>query len=113
MIVTVLRLTRWEFFKLRSRWMPWILLGIVILITQFFLWGSHIAYHNKSVQELFSGSVGPIKATIEKDGQPVPIELTCDDILSGNIPPEIEALPESEWEGLLGVCVYRQHIWDS
>ncbi len=102
MIVTVLRLTRWEFFKLRSRWMPWILLGIVILITQFFLWGSHIAYHNKSVQELFSGSVGPIKATIEKDGQPVPIELTCDDILSGNIPPEIEALPESEWEGLLG-----------
>ena len=23
MIVTVLRLTRWEFFKLRRRWMPW------------------------------------------------------------------------------------------
>ena len=102
MILQVLHLTRWEWFKLRKRWMPWILLGIVVLITQFFLWGSHVAYHNKSVQEFFSGSVGPIRATIEKDGQSIPIELTCDDILSGNIPAEIEALPESEWEGLLG-----------
>ena len=28
MIVTVLRLTRWEFFKLRRRWMPWILVAL-------------------------------------------------------------------------------------
>ena len=27
MIVPVLRLTRWEWFKLRKRWIPWILLG--------------------------------------------------------------------------------------
>ena len=113
MIVTVLRLTRWEFFKLRRRWMPWILLGIVILITQFFLWGSHVAYHNKSVQEFFSGSVGPIKATIEKDGQPVPIELTCDDILSPNPPKDTDGRREDSgrgwvrelqgrWPGVLG-----------
>ena len=40
MMVQVLRLTRWEFFKVRKRWMPWILLGIVVVITQLGLWGS-------------------------------------------------------------------------
>ena len=30
MIASVLRLTRWEWFKLRKRWMPWILLGIAV-----------------------------------------------------------------------------------
>ena len=39
-MVQVLRLTRWEFFKVRKRWMPWILLGIVVVITQLGLWGS-------------------------------------------------------------------------
>ena len=34
MIAQVLRLTRWELFKLRKRWVPWIILGIVILIAQ-------------------------------------------------------------------------------
>ena len=40
MIVPVLRLTRWEWFKLRKRWMPWILLGIVVIVTQISVWGS-------------------------------------------------------------------------
>ena len=39
MIVHVLRLTRWEWFKLRHRWMPWILLGIVALVVQITLPG--------------------------------------------------------------------------
>ena len=34
MIVHVLRLTRWEWFKLRKRWMPWILLAIAVALTQ-------------------------------------------------------------------------------
>ena len=38
MMIQVLRLTRWELFKLRKRWMPWILLGIVVVITQLILW---------------------------------------------------------------------------
>ena len=55
MIVTVLRLTRWEFFKLRRRWMPWILLGIVV-VTQLGLWGNYAGYHNESIQPLLSSS---------------------------------------------------------
>ena len=33
MIVEVLSLVRWEWFKLRRRWMPWILLAILALVT--------------------------------------------------------------------------------
>ena len=40
MIMLVLRLIRWELFKVRKRWMPWMLLGIVVAITQLGLWGN-------------------------------------------------------------------------
>ena len=31
-------LTRWEWFKLRRRWVPWILLGFVLVISQLVFW---------------------------------------------------------------------------
>lgn len=31
-------LTRWEWFKLRRRWVPWILLGFVLVIVQLGFW---------------------------------------------------------------------------
>ena len=34
MIVDVLRLIRWEWFKLRKRWMPWILLIVALAVVQ-------------------------------------------------------------------------------
>ena len=34
LIAHVLRLTKWEWFKLRRRWMPWILLAIAVLLSQ-------------------------------------------------------------------------------
>ena len=40
MIAQVLRLTRWEWFKLRKRWMPWILLAVAVAITQLSIWGT-------------------------------------------------------------------------
>ena len=45
MSVHVLRLTRWEWFKLRRRWMPWILLVPVVVIPQIWLWREYFAYH--------------------------------------------------------------------
>ena len=44
MIVTVLRLTRWEFFKLRRRWMPWILVAVAAALCQSFLWSQYREY---------------------------------------------------------------------
>ena len=40
MTAQVLSLTRWEWYKLRHRWMPWILLFIVTALPQMSLWGS-------------------------------------------------------------------------
>ena len=31
-------LTRWEWFKLRHRWLPWILLGIMVALAQLIFW---------------------------------------------------------------------------
>ena len=39
MIAHVLRLSIGEGLKIRRRWMPWILLGLIVLISQGFLWG--------------------------------------------------------------------------
>ena len=52
MILSVVRLTRWELFKLRRRWMPWILLGIFILFTQAFLWGTYNTYRTAYIGEV-------------------------------------------------------------
>ena len=41
MIADVLSLTRWEWFKLRRRRMPWILLVISVLLLQITFWGAY------------------------------------------------------------------------
>ena len=45
MIAHVLRLAVGEWHKLRRRWIPWILLGIVVFLTQGLVWGGYVAYH--------------------------------------------------------------------
>ena len=38
MAIQVALLTRWEWFKLRHRWVPWILLGFVMVVQQLIFW---------------------------------------------------------------------------
>ena len=38
MAMQVAQLTRWEWFKLRRRWVPWILLGFAVVVSQLFFW---------------------------------------------------------------------------
>lgn len=45
MITHVLRMTAGEWYKLRRRWLPWILLAVLLLISQAFLWGYFAAFH--------------------------------------------------------------------
>ncbi len=46
MIAQVLRLTRWELFKVRKRWMPWIFLVVTLVVVQATLWGFYASYGN-------------------------------------------------------------------
>ena len=52
MIAQVLRLTRWELFKVRKRWMPWILLAVAIVVVQATLWGFYSSYGGLSEPEI-------------------------------------------------------------
>ena len=96
MIVNVLRLTLWEWFKLRLRWMPWILLVIAIVIGQIGVWASYTAYHNESVQGVLSGGTSSFSEGWEEDGETFSISMTCIDIINGNIPEELEELDADE-----------------
>lgn len=102
MIGHVLGLAGWELFKLRGRWMPWILLGIVVVITQLFLWINYVAYHNESLQEVFSGGTATMSVTSEVDGgSPVTVQVDCSDIESGLLPENLDLLTASEREKFL------------
>lgn len=73
MIADILRLTRWELFKLRRRWMVWVLLLIGLAFVQSFLWGFYSAYHNIDDHSA-SGYPGRTEGIVT---------ITCADILDG------------------------------
>ncbi len=41
MMAHIMNLTRWEWYKLRRRWLPWILLGVLLVVSQLFVWVSY------------------------------------------------------------------------
>ena len=86
MIVQVLRLTRWEWFKLHRRWMPWILLGIVVIVTQISVWGGFSAY-----QSARAPLPAEFRATFESsvthpDGGLIELSVRCGDGLDQIVP---------------------------
>ena len=68
-------MVRWEWFKLRYRWMPWILLAILVLATQLALWGTFLAFRSTQATMSFD---------FEASGTIV--EIDCDDLLEGRVP---------------------------
>ena len=93
MIAQVLRLTRWELFKVHKRWMPWILLGMVVVITQIILWGNYAAYHSDTIQSLLSSGTSYSVVAPTDDGT-VSVKFTCADVRDGRVAEKLEALPE-------------------
>ena len=86
MIVHVLRLTVWEWFKVRKRWMPWILLAIAVAMTQLVLWGSYSEYHNVRRYE-------GVFYSIELAGEEI-VRLSCVDIVEDTVDAKLAVLPE-------------------
>jgi ABC-2 type transport system permease protein len=81
MIGPMATLVRWEWFKLARRWMPWILLIVLLLMSQLAVWGNYITY--RSLEH--SGGQIPV---VGPGGRPT--GLNCNDVLSGrtaNVPP--------------------------
>ncbi len=77
MTAHVLRLSLGEWQKIRRRWMPWILLGIIVLVTQGILWGFYAAYH------VSDDPFGALTATYEFRDSEGTIVVTCEDMVEG------------------------------
>ena len=82
MIGHVLRLTQGEWYKQRRRWLPWILLAVLVLITQAFLWGFYVVYHVSD-----EGSV--LSPPYQYTSNTASVEVTCEDALEGRIEEKI------------------------
>ena len=94
MFAHVVRLTLWEWYKLRRRWMPWILLTVAIAFMQLGIWLSYGAYHNESLQAFTAGGTNSLSTSAEVDGKVVEVSVSCIGLLNEGIPPEVDDLPE-------------------
>ncbi len=99
MIGQVLRLSRWEWFKLHRRRMPWILLLIGVAISQLIFWSTYafVATGGPAAQSSVS-----FEAT-DTAGETVEIEFTCADISDmegGELPLDIERFSQEEQQNI-------------
>ena len=96
MTAHVLRLTLWEWFKLRRRWMPWVLLIVAVILVQTGIWFAYAAYHNETLQEFSSAGSSTFSVTEEVDDTTVRLEVTCVDLEYGDLPEGMGALSEEQ-----------------
>ena len=95
LIGQVLRLTKWEWFKLRRLRMPWILLAIAVLVSQVGIWVNYLAYHNDAAYELVSGGNSSFGISLD-EWEGVRVSVTCVDIARGRAPTGLDQLSEEE-----------------
>lgn len=74
MILDLANVFRWEWFKLRRRWMPYILLAVLVLITQLSIWATILAYNEARTRSDSVAFEGPDGALLEFD---------CYDVVEG------------------------------
>ena len=74
MILDLAKVFRWEWFKLRRRWMPYVLLAVMVLITQVSIWATILAYNDARTRS----------DTVYFEGQDgAPLEFDCYDVVEG------------------------------
>ena len=104
MIGTVANLVRWEWFKLRRRWMLWILLVFAILFGQLAVWGSFFSYQNL----VSTGGEITVPATLQSQQGRPPRTVSCNDLLSGDPARQPSDLDAGVVDGLRAQC--RQQV---
>ena len=103
MIAHMLRLSTWEWHKLRRRWLPWVLLGIVVVLMQAAVWGAYVVHRTEPFSPNYGFSIS------EEDETIFEALLTCKDVRGERIPPGIEELPEEHrQDALANVEEFRQ-----
>lgn len=100
MIGNVANLGRWEWFKLRKRWMLWILLVFAILFAQLAVWGQFFSYQNLAR----TGGELTVPASLQQQQGRVPRTVACNDLLSGDAARQPADLDPQVLAGLAAQC---------
>ena len=88
MIAHIANLVRWEWFKTRRRWMPWILLVISLLFVQMTFWGTYYSY--RAPISIETGmSAGATKVGGSGHSTTVTVDLSCNDVFAGRVPADL------------------------
>ncbi|HSW95329.1 MAG TPA: ABC transporter permease subunit [Patescibacteria group bacterium] len=104
MIGRIGNLAIWEWFKLRRRWMLWILLAFAILFAQLAVWGSFFSYQNLRT----TGGEITVPATLQSQQGRAPRTLACNDLLSGDPARQPTDLDVQVLDGMRAQC--RQQL---
>ncbi|MEP6694781.1 MAG: ABC transporter permease subunit, partial [Chloroflexota bacterium] len=100
MIGSIANLAIWEWFKLRRRWMLWILLVFALLFAQLAVWGAFFSY--KNLQE--TGGELTVPASLQQQQGRVPRTVRCVDLLSGDPSRQPADLDPQVTAGLSAQC---------
>ena len=100
MIGNVANLSLWEWFKLRRRWMLWILLVFAILFAQLAVWGQFFSYRNLQT----TGGELTVPASLQQQQGRAPRTVACNDLLSGDLARQPADLEAQVVAGLAAQC---------
>jgi len=76
-MIPAINVARWEWFKLRRRWMPWILLAVLLLFSQLGVWSSFFFYRNL---ESMGGSI-----QLPGQERQRAVTVSCNALLGGDV----------------------------
>ena len=91
MIMPVLNQVRWDMIKLRRRWMPWVFLGVVVLVSQLRLLSEYEIYNNIDI-----GRIEVQTAPPDEEGKTPTIGISCLDIRDGAVESKL-SMVQSEY----------------
>ncbi|MCY4582251.1 MAG: ABC transporter permease subunit [Chloroflexi bacterium] len=91
----VLRLARWEWFKLRRLRLPWVLLAVAVLVSQLGIWTNYVAYHNDAVHQVVNQGDSSISLSPD-EWQGTAVTATCVGIARGRLPTGFDGLTEEQ-----------------
>jgi ABC-2 type transport system permease protein len=103
-IANIGNLSAWEWFKLRRRWMLWILLVFAILFAQLAVWGQFFSYRNLQA----TGGELTVPASLQQQQGRVPRTVACNDLLSGDAAKQPADLDAQVVAGLAAQCRQQQ-----
>ena len=104
MIGNIANLSLWEWFKLRRRWMLWILLVFAILFAQLAVWGQFFSYRNLQT----TGGELTVPASLQQSQGRAPRTVACNDLLSGDAARQPADLDAQVVAGMAAQCRQQQ-----